>query len=329
MLPFFGALLQYPGTYGHIRDIQSEIDAIRESGAIAVVSADLLALSLLKEPGSMGADIAVGSTQRFGVPMGFGGPHAAYISTRKKFLRDMPGANCRGVARCQRQFGVAPFALQTREQHIRRQKAKSNICTAQVLPAVVSSFYAIYHGPVGIKAIAERIHLLTSRLATSLTRGGHSVLTKDFFDTVVVDVGSDQSGILQSAERLGINLRPVGSNRIGISLDELSDEAVVSQVCEAFGTTLSEADPEIRIPENLRRESQFLTHSVFNMNRSEAQMTRYMRRLADRDLALDRCMIPLGSCTMKLNASVEMMPITWPEFTQLHPFAPQKPSSRL
>ena len=318
----FGAIFQYPGTYGEVRDFTPEIEALHAAGAIAVVATDLLALCLLKEPGAMGADIAVGSSQRFGVPMGFGGPHAAFFSCRDAFKRNMPGRIV-GVSIDAKGNKAYRLALQTREQHIRREKATSNVCTAQALLAVMASFYAVFHGPKGLRAIAEKLHLRTVGLADALRKEGAKVQPGAFFDTITVEVGVGQAGILAAAEQRGINLRKVGRDRVGITLDETTDDGVIARLLDAFGIS-EPAGIATRpgVPEALLRQSDYLTHPVFHMNRAESEMMRYMRRLSDRDLALDRAMIPLGSCTMKLNAAAEMMPVTWPEFGSLHPFAP-------
>ncbi len=318
----FGAIFQYPGTWGHVRDLTPWIAALHGAKAVAVVATDLLALCMLKEPGAMGADIAVGSSQRFGVPMGYGGPHAAFFACKDEHKRNMPGRIV-GVSIDSHGNKAYRLALQTREQHIRREKATSNVCTAQALLAVMASFYAVFHGPLGLRAIAERVHSLTVRLAKALRDAGATLPPKAFFDTITVEVGVGQAGILAAARLEGLNFRKVGSDHVGISLDETSDEEVLRRVLRAFG--IHEAPPakaEIGFPEEMLRESDYLTHPVFHMNRAESEMMRYMRRLSDRDLALDRAMIPLGSCTMKLNAAAEMMPITWPEFGSLHPFAP-------
>jgi glycine dehydrogenase len=319
----FGAIFQYPGTYGHIRDFGPLIGRLHAKGAIAIMAADILALTLLRAPGEMGADIAVGSTQRFGVPMGFGGPHAAYFATRDEYKRAMPGRLV-GVSVDARGNRAYRLALQTREQHIRREKATSNVCTAQALLAVMASMYAVFHGPKGLKAIAQRIHRKTVRLVRGLEKLGFAVEPATFFDTVTVRVGALQGVILRAAVAEGINLRRVGTDRIGISLDETTRRATTEAVWRAFGGDMRDDDlePAYRLPEGLLRDSVYLDHPVFHMNRAEAEMTRYMRRLADRDLALDRAMIPLGSCTMKLNATAEMMPLTWREFSEIHPFAP-------
>ncbi len=319
----FGALFQYPGTHGVLRDFTDTIAALHAAKAVGVISADPLALTLLKEPGAMGADIAIGSTQRFGVPMGYGGPHAAYMATRKAHARAMPGRLV-GVSVDSHGHRAYRLSLQTREQHIRREKATSNVCTAQALLAVMASFYAVFHGPEGLRAIAQRIHRKTVRLARGLEAAGFRVEPEHFFDTITVDVGLLQRGVLQAAVREGLNLRRVGDTRVGISLDERTRPATIEAVWRSFGIIMEDHDltPEYRLPEPLLRQSDFLTHPVFHMNRAETEMMRYMRRLADRDLALDRAMIPLGSCTMKLNAAAEMMPLSWPEFSQLHPYVP-------
>ena len=318
----FAGIFQYPGTFGHVRDLTAEIAALHAAKAIAIVATDLLALTMLKEPGAMGADIAVGSSQRFGVPLGYGGPHAAFFSCKDEYKRAMPGRIV-GVSIDARGNKAYRLALQTREQHIRREKATSNVCTAQALLAVMASFYAVFHGPDGLRAIAERVHFMTNRLARALKAAGAKVSPKAFFDTITVEVGVGQTGILAAARQEGLNFRKIGSDRVGISLDEATDEKVLVKVLRAFGI---EGVPPHRaalgFPESQLRDTEFLTHPVFHMNRAESEMMRYMRRLSDRDLALDRAMIPLGSCTMKLNAAAEMMPITWPEFGTLHPFAP-------
>ncbi|MFX0542841.1 aminomethyl-transferring glycine dehydrogenase [Roseovarius sp. S4756] len=320
----FGALFQYPGTYGHVRDFTDHIAQLHEHGAIGIVSADPLALTLLKEPGAMDADIAVGSTQRFGVPLGYGGPHAAYMACRDDYKRAMPGRIV-GVSIDSHGNRAYRLALQTREQHIRREKATSNVCTAQALLAVMASMYAVFHGPKGLKAIAQRIHRKTVRLAKGLEAAGFQVDPKAFFDTITVDVGPLQSAVMKSAVDEGINLRRVGETRVGISLDECTRPENIESVWRAFGITDHDDDftPEYRVPDNMHRTSDYLTHPVFHMNRAETEMMRYMRRLADRDLALDRAMIPLGSCTMKLNSAAEMMPVSWREFSRIHPFVPR------
>ncbi len=319
----FGALLQYPGTFGHLHDFAPVIDRLHEARALACVAADPLALTILKPPGEMGADIAIGSAQRFGVPVGFGGPHAAYMAVRDALKRSMPGRLV-GVSVDSRGNRAYRLSLQTREQHIRREKATSNICTAQALLAVMASMYGVFHGPVGLKAIAERVHRKTVRLAKGLEKLGYRVEPEAFFDTITVEVGAVQGAILKSAEAEGINLRRIGSTRIGVSFDERTRREHTEAIWRAFGGDMKDDSQarEYRLPPALVRASPFMTHPVFHMNRAEAEMTRYMRRLADRDLALDRAMIPLGSCTMKLNATAEMMALSWPQFSDVHPFAP-------
>ncbi|MGB6447607.1 MAG: aminomethyl-transferring glycine dehydrogenase [Xanthobacteraceae bacterium] len=324
----FGAILQYPGTFGDIRDSRPVISRLQQAGVIVTMAADPLALTLLVSPGELGADIAVGSTQRFGLPLGYGGPHAAYIATKDAFKRSLPGRVV-GVSIDARGATVYRLALQTREQHIRREKATSNICTAQVLPAVIASMYAVYHGPEGVTAIARRIHAMTALLAGALRRLGLVIDQEYFFDTVAVRVGERQDEILRRANDLRINLRKNGEGaaaRIIVTLDETTTLSIVEIVCRAFGGDLSPIDAaqskSLALPEALIRKSHFLQHPVFRLHHSETEMLRYMRRLSDRDLALDRAMIPLGSCTMKLNATTEMMPLSWPEFSSLHPFVP-------
>ncbi|MFV2002177.1 MAG: aminomethyl-transferring glycine dehydrogenase, partial [Paracoccaceae bacterium] len=320
----FAAVFQYPGTYGHLTDFSGHMEALHASKAIGIVIADPLALTLLKEPGAMGADIAVGSTQRFGVPMGYGGPSAAYMACKDAYKRNMPGRLV-GVSVDARGNQAYRLSLQTREQHIRREKATSNVCTAQALLAVMASFYAVFHGPEGLKAIAQRIHRKTDRMARGLEASGFKVEPEYFFDTITVDVGSMQGVIYQAALGEQINLRRIGTTKLGITLDETVRPANLEAVWRAFGLNHSRdefpADYH-RLDPALERKTAYLTHPVFHMNRAETEMMRYMRRLADRDLALDRAMIPLGSCTMKLNAAAEMMPISWPEFSNIHPFAP-------
>jgi len=320
----FGALFQYPGVCGACHDFTAVIARLHEAGALAVVAADPLALTLLKPPGEMGADIAVGSMQRYGVPMGYGGPHAGYIATRDAYKRSLPGRLV-GLSVDARGNRAYRLALQTREQHIRREKATSNICTAQVLLAVIASMYAVYHGPAGLKAIALRVHRDACRLADGLRGLGFVAEPETFFDTITVRVGPYQGLIMKNAVDNGINLRKVGSDRIGITVDERTRPDTLEAVWRAFGAfdlRYSDDYPPSHLPPALLRTSEFLTHPIFHMNRAESEMTRYMRRLADRDLALDRSMIPLGSCTMKLNATAEMLPISWPEFSEIHPFVP-------
>lgn len=319
----FGALFQSPGTDGTVRDFSNQIGQLHEAKAIAVVAADLLALTMVKEPGAMGADIAVGTSQRFGVPLGFGGPHAGFIATRDAFKRDLPGRMV-GISVDSNGREAYRLALQTREQHIRRQKAKSNICTAQVLPAVMAGLYAVFHGPQGLKAIALRVHRQSAALAKALEEAGFAVGPGPHFDTFTVQVGHAQDKILSAALKAGMNFRRVNGDSIGIALDELSDTRLLNSIADAFGVSadFNRIEAEITLPDRLRRRSDYLTHEAFHRNRSETAMLRYMRRLADKDLALDRTMIPLGSCTMKLNASAEMIPVSFPGFGQIHPFAP-------
>lgn len=321
----FGAIFQYPGSYGHVQDFTTHMDALHANKAIGIVSADPMSLTLLKEPGAMGADIAVGSTQRFGVPLGYGGPHAAYMSTRDAFKRSMPGRIV-GVSIDSKGNKAYRLALQTREQHIRREKATSNVCTAQALLAVMASMYGVFHGPDGLKAIAQRIHLKAAKLAAGIALLGFKIEPDAFFDTITVDVGSLQSVVIKSALNEGVNLRAVGETKVGLSVDEMTNDKTIEAVWTAFGLDASDfpKDVDYRLPEGLARQSSYMTHSIFHMNRSEAEMTRYMRRLADRDLALDRAMIPLGSCTMKLNSAAEMIPVSWSGFANIHPFVPDE-----
>ncbi|MBW4981502.1 aminomethyl-transferring glycine dehydrogenase [Mameliella sp. CS4] len=320
----FGAIFQYPGTYGHLRDFTAEMEALHAANAVGIVSADPLSLCLLKEPGAMGADIAVGSTQRFGVPVGYGGPHAAYMACKDAMKRSMPGRIV-GVSVDSHGNRAYRLSLQTREQHIRREKATSNVCTAQALLAVMAGFYAVFHGPKGLRAIAQRIHRKTVRLAKGLEAAGFKVEPSEFFDTITVDVGLLQRGVLQAAVQQGLNLRRVGKTRVGITLDERTRPSTIEAVWRAFGLVKKDdpAESEYRLPEAMIRQSAYLEHDVFHMNRAETEMMRYMRRLADRDLALDRAMIPLGSCTMKLNSAAEMMPVSWREFSMIHPYVPK------
>ena len=318
----FGALIQYPGTLGCLYDDREHIARLKAAGVIVAMAADPLALTLLTPPGELGADIAIGSMQRFGVPMGYGGPHAAYMAVRTAYQRALPGRLV-GLSIDSSGQPAARLALQTREQHIRREKATSNICTAQVLLANIAGMFAVYHGPDGLRAIAARVHRLTAILHAGLTQLSHAPRNATFFDTVTVDAGDAAPAILEAARGEGINLRDAGEGRIGIALDETSTPETVQAVWRAFGGTPSPTASPEGIPASLRRTSRYLTHPVFHAHRSETELMRYMRRLADRDLALDRCMIPLGSCTMKLNAAAEMIPVSWPVFASLHPFAPE------
>jgi glycine dehydrogenase len=319
----FGVLVQYPGASGTVRDLAPLVTAIHERGALAVVAADLLALTLLPSPGEAGADIAVGTTQRFGVPLGFGGPHAGYLSTRAGLERQLPGRLV-GVSVDADGAPAYRLALQTREQHIRREKATSNICTAQVLLAVIASMYAVYHGPDGLRAIAERVHRFAVVLADGLGQAGFAIATTRFFDTFQVAVPGRAREIVAAAERAGINLWLVDDDTVSIACDEATTRAHVEKVWDAFGVaaTVDVVDAAADADELPRRGTPYLTHPVFSTHRSETAMLRYLRRLADRDYALDRGMIPLGSCTMKLNATTEMEPVTNPGFANMHPFAP-------
>ncbi|WP_341782544.1 aminomethyl-transferring glycine dehydrogenase [Ectopseudomonas mendocina] len=325
---YFGALLQYPASNGDIFDYRALVERFHAANALVAVAADLLALTLLTPPGEFGADVALGSAQRFGVPLGFGGPHAAYFATRDAFKRDMPG---RLVGMSVDRFGkpALRLAMQTREQHIRREKATSNICTAQVLLANIASMYAVYHGPKGLTEIAQRVHSFTAILALGLTKLGHSVEQQHFFDTLSIKTGTKTAELHVKARAAGINLREIDAERLGLSLDETTDQAAVEALLALFAgdqaaPAVSDLAAQIasRLPEGLLRQSAILQHEVFNRYHSETELMRYLRKLADKDLALDRSMIPLGSCTMKLNAASEMLPITWPEFGNLHPFAP-------
>ncbi|MDY0329445.1 MAG: aminomethyl-transferring glycine dehydrogenase [Thiomonas sp.] len=325
---YFGVLLQYPGVDGAVRDDRERIAALKAKGVLVVVAADLLALTLLKSPGELGADIACGTTQRFGLPLGFGGPHAGYLAVRDALKRSLPGRLV-GVSQDAHGQPAYRLALQTREQHIRREKATSNICTAQVLPAVLASMYAVYHGPEGLRRIAQRVHAYTVLLAQGLQQAGLPVLDAGFFDTLTVHTGARTADVHAAALSRGINFRRIGAQHVAVSLDETVTRADLADILACFGVTDSamlfnaaEKGVAPRWPQQLARSSDYLSHPVFHRYRSETEMLRYLRRLADKDIALDRAMIPLGSCTMKLNATSEMVPITWPEFSAIHPFAP-------
>ncbi|MDR3413132.1 MAG: aminomethyl-transferring glycine dehydrogenase [Formivibrio sp.] len=326
----FAVVLQYPGANGVVCDYREWVQRYKARGGMVIVAADLLALCLLTPPGEWGADVVIGSTQRFGVPMGYGGPHAAYMATRDAIKRSMPGRLV-GVTVDAQGKPAYRLALQTREQHIRREKATSNICTAQVLLAVMASMYAVYHGPRGLATIAERTHRLTAILAAGLNQLGYSIENATFFDTLTITTGAQTAHIHTLAAAKQMNLRPLPDQRIGISLDETSTRADVTALWQLFAQS-GQTCPDFTvleagtagIPASLRRNSAFLTHPVFNRYHTETEMLRYLRRLADKDIALDRAMIPLGSCTMKLNATSEMLPVTWPEFANIHPFAPNE-----
>ncbi|MBO4160211.1 aminomethyl-transferring glycine dehydrogenase [Micromonospora antibiotica] len=320
---FFGLHLQYPGASGAVRDHAPLVDAAHAVGALVTVAADLLALTVLRAPGRIGVDIAAGTTQRFGVPMGFGGPHAGYLAVRAGLERMLPGRLV-GVSRDAAGEPAYRLALQTREQHIRREKATSNICTAQVLLAVMAGMYAVYHGPDGLRRIADRTRSMALWLAAGLRAGGVEVVDGVFFDTVTAVVPGGAARVVAAARERGVNLRLVDADRVGVSCDETTTGAHLALVWEAFGVDPVVGDVEEALPAGLARDTDFLTHPVFRSHHSETAMLRYLRRLADFDYALDRGMIPLGSCTMKLNATTEMEPVTWPEFAHLHPFAPDE-----
>ncbi|MGB2314778.1 MAG: aminomethyl-transferring glycine dehydrogenase [Porticoccaceae bacterium] len=323
----FGALLQYPGASGEVRDYSEVIKAVQAQKGLVVMAADILSLVLLKSPGALGADVAIGTTQRFGVPLGFGGPHAGYMATREAYKRNLAG---RLVGLSQDANGDPAYrlALQTREQHIRREKATSNICTAQVLLAVIASMYAVYHGPEGLRRIAQRVHLLTSVLAEGLSNSGISIVNQHWFDTLTLNTGDKTDAIIAAAKQRQINLRQIDDSHIGISLDETTaneDVAVLWDIVIGDHSLEVEAIADqllVTAPTDLIRTESFLSHPTFSQYHSETEMLRYLRKLSDKDIALDRAMIPLGSCTMKLNATAEMLPITWPEFANMHPFAP-------
>ena len=318
----YGVVFAYPAQDGQLRDIEPLIKAAKERKALVTVVADLLALTLLKSPGELGADVAVGNTQRFGLPFFFGGPHAAYMAVHKGMERTLPGRLV-GVSQDSSGKPAYRLALQTREQHIRREKATSNICTAQALLAIVAGAYAMYHGPEGLRAIAERLHTNAARVATALQKAGYGIVHKNFFDTVVVEAPGAADELVAKALNAGVNIRRFDANRVGISVGESHDDTVLGRLVKALGGELpAEADPAFGIPDALLRTDDYMQHPIFHKYRSETEMMRYLRRLSDKDLALDRTMIPLGSCTMKLNAAAEMEPISWPEFAGVHPLAP-------
>ncbi len=326
----FGVLLQYPGTYGDLHDIAPLIEKAHAANTLVTVAADIMSLLLIKSPGSLGADVVVGNSQRFGVPMGFGGPHAAYFATRDAYKRSTPGRII-GVSIDRRENRALRMAMQTREQHIRREKATSNICTAQALLAIMAAFYAMYHGPRGLRQIALRIQRLANILVEGLQQEGFSPDNATYFDTLTFTVGDKQQAIVDRALASGLNLRVIGSDRLGVSLDETTSRDDIEALWAAFGgdahtASVDSVDADIvenaGIPDDLLRAVDYLQHPVFNNYHSETEMLRYMRQLEEKDIALNRAMIPLGSCTMKLNATTEMLAVTWPEFAGLHPFAP-------
>ena len=325
----FAAVFSYPASSGQVHDYSALTQSLREAKALSIFATDLLALAVLKSPGELGADIAVGSSQRFGVPMGYGGPHAAFFATREEYKRSIPGRII-GVSVDANGNTAYRMALQTREQHIRRDKATSNICTAQVLLAVISGMFAVYHGPEGIRKIANRVHRFAQICAYEITRLGYEVKTDCFFDTITVHVPGRAHAILAKAREKRINLRLVDGDHLGISTDQATRRSEVERLLSCFnskamkGRSLDDVDEEVSecIPDTLNRTSPFMTHPVFSLYHSETELLRYLRRLQEKDIALDRSMIPLGSCTMKLNSTTEMIPITWPEFAYIHPFAP-------
>jgi glycine dehydrogenase len=324
-IEYFGVLVQYPNTFGEIKDYSDLAEVIHSKDAYLIAATDLLALTLLKAPGEWGADVAVGSAQRFGVPMGFGGPHAGFMSVRAGLERSLPG---RLIGQSVDVHGNPAFrlALQTREQHIRRDKATSNICTAQVLLANMSAFYAMWHGPVGLKKIANRVHSLTHIFASALKVKGYKIANESYFDTLTIDVDSADK-LIKSAEESKINLRKISQTQVGVSFDETTTVELLNQLAKIFGISVDLTAQGSGLPAFAVRESSYLAHPVFNTYHSETSMMRYLRTLSDRDLALDRTMIPLGSCTMKLNAATEMEAVTWPEFSTLHPFSPANQSA--
>lgn len=319
---YFGVIVQYPGTDGSIHDYERFFELAHNVGAHTICAADLLSLSLLKPPGEFGADVAVGTNQRFGLPFGFGGPHAGYFATKDEFKRNMPGRLV-GVSKDSQGNPGLRLSLQTREQHIRRDKATSNICTAQVLLAVLSSMYAVYHGPKGIKEIALRIHRLTEILAKNLKTHGWKICNPTYFDTLTIECGPKAASVLFAAREKGINLRDFQNGKIGIALDETVEKQDIEDLLSAFGISAPDLTvAEESIPNEFLRKTEYLTHPIFHSHHTETKMLRYIRKLESRDLSLTTSMIPLGSCTMKLNATVEMLPVTWSEFSALHPFAP-------
>ena len=323
----FGILLQYPGASGAVQDFRQTIETVQRGKGKVVMAADILSLIMLESPGSLGADVAIGSTQRFGVPMGYGGPHAAYMATRESFKRNLPG---RIVGLSQDSAGNPAYrlALQTREQHIRREKATSNICTAQVLLAVMAGMYAVYHGPKGLDVIARRVHMFTSILAEGLAQSHIEVINNSWFDTLTLRTGDNTQAIIERAESHNINLRQIDATHLGISIDETTEKQDIALLWDLIigehNLLVDNLAEQVlqNIPGHLIRTDSYLEHATFNQYQSETEMLRYIRKLSDKDIALDRAMIPLGSCTMKLNATAEMLPVTWPEFAHMHPFAP-------
>ena len=314
----FGVLAQYPGTLGDVRDLSQAISSCHEKNILFGVATDLLALTVLKPPGAMGADVVLGSSQRFGVPMGYGGPHAAFFATREEFKRSLPGRVI-GVSIDSKGRQALRMAMQTREQHIRREKATSNICTAQALLAIMAGLYAMHHGPDGLRAIGERVHAMTSSLAASLRGGGFTVLNDTWFDTLCIEV-DDAPAVLQRAADNGYNCRIINASCLGISLDETTTSTDLATLANIFG--VEPVNGVSGIPETLLRQVDYLSHPLFQDYRTETEMLRYLKRLENKDISLTRSMIPLGSCTMKLNAAAEMIPVSWPEFARMHPFAP-------
>ena len=314
----FGVLVQYPGSYGEVRDLTETISCCHQNNVLVGVASDLLALTVLKSPGSMGADVVLGSSQRFGVPMGYGGPHAAFFATRDEFKRSMPGRVI-GVSVDSTGRQALRMAMQTREQHIRREKATSNICTAQALLAIMAGLFAMYHGPQGLRGIGDRVHRLTSDLAASLKAGGYTLINETWFDTVCVAV-DNAADVINKAESLGFNFRKIDENHIGVSLDETTTPDELVQICTVFGVDRDSGTTGV--PESVARAVDYLSHPLFHDYRTETEMLRYLKRLENKDISLTRAMIPLGSCTMKLNAAAEMIPVSWPEFARIHPFAP-------
>ena len=321
---YFGALLQYPGNDGAIADFSQEIKSVHENNGLVIMATDLLALTLLKSPGELGADIAIGSSQRFGVPLGFGGPHAAFIATKEQYKRSLPGRLIGASIDADGRVAYR-LALQTREQHIRREKATSNICTAQALLAIMAGFYAAYHGPEGLKQIAQSVHIKAIALAKEVNEVGYALKSSNFFDTVTIHTESKTKEVFSAAQQQMINIRILDENYISISLDETTSDQEVQSITKLF-KDIAKKDEVVSsydLPSDILRSSKYLTHPVFHLYRTETEMLRYIRKLCDKDIALDRAMIPLGSCTMKLNAASEMIPVGWEEFSNIHPYAPE------